>query len=105
MTPQMIEKAVIGAMFGLGMVSVGFLFYDFKGSRADKYWAIGGLCIAWFVWVSIFTVTELGKGKSFDVGILVVACLPVLPSYVLLYPILLLMKHFFSTRKNNNSNG
>jgi hypothetical protein len=49
MTPQMMEKAVIGAMFGLGMVSIGFLFYDFKRSRADKYWAIGGLCIAWFV--------------------------------------------------------
>lgn len=30
MTPQMMEKAVIGAMFGLGMVSIGFLFYDFE---------------------------------------------------------------------------
>jgi hypothetical protein len=103
MTPQMLEKSIVGAIIGLVIASVGLLFYDFKGSRSDKYWAIAGLCITWFIWVSIFTVTELAKGKSFDVGILVLACLPMLPSYALLYPILLLMKHFLSTRKNNDS--
>ena len=96
MTPQMLEKSVIGVIIGLGIVSVGFLFYDFKGSRSDKYWAIAGLCIAWIVWVSIFTVPELVKGNSFDLGILILACLPILPSYALLKPILLLVRHFLS---------
>lgn len=97
----MSEKFFIGAIFGLGLASVGVLINDFKGSRLDKYWAITGLCIAWVVWVLIFTVNEWGKEKSFDFGIFVVACLPVLPSYAILKPILLLIRHFLAPHKNN----